>query len=210
MLPGFRVISRAAALTAVLAVSLLAGPEDLYGYDIRYAEQFYKLYHHNLYMYPGDYQENIWYLERALGSDFVNPLNALARIENPDQWERYRYLFYMKVNLELVKQYRLLGAEYDKQTAYFFNAPWKEQNLESLEYAESYYQTALYYWEEAVSWSAKAWELRWLEIEGAHHWADLSYRIEHYELDYEEIIGMDLERLAGVRETFEQMDADTY
>ena len=70
----------------------------VFGYEIRYAEQFYKLYHSNFYMYPTDFGENIWYLEKALGSDFANPLNALALIENQDQWERYRYLFYMHVN----------------------------------------------------------------------------------------------------------------
>jgi hypothetical protein len=182
----------------------------VYGYEVRYAEQFYKLYHSNFYTYPADYNENIWYLEKALSSDFANPLNALALIENRDQWERYRYLFYMQVNLELVRQYRLLGAEYDKRTAYFYNAPWKDQITESLDYAEYFYQTALYYWEEALRWSAQAWELRWLEIERAQNWADLNYRIEHYELDYDEIIGNDLERLSEVRETFNEMDADTY
>ena len=193
-----------------LAGLLISLPGDLHAYDIRYAEQFYELYHSNFYQYPEDFNENIWYLERALGSDFANPLNALARIENPAQWERYRYLFYMQVNLELVKQYRLLGAEYDKRTAYFYNAPWKNEILESLEYAESYYRAALYYWQEALQWSAKAWALRKLEIERAENWADLNYRIEHYDLDYDEIIGKDLDRLQGVREAFQQMDATTY
>jgi len=194
----------------ILALAALLAPGGVFGYEVLYAEQFYRLYHSNLYAYPADFNENIWYLERALRADFANPLNALARIENPEQWERYRYLFYMHVNLELVKQYRLLAAEYDKRTAYFYNAPWKKQNLESLEYAESYYRAALYYWEEAVRWSAEAWDLRRLPIERAEHWADLNYRIEHYDLDYGEIIGIDLERLEGVREAFEEMDARTY
>ena len=183
---------------------------NLYAYDVLYAEQFYKLYHSNLYAYPHDYNENIRYLEKALSSDFVNPQNALARVETHEQWERYRYLFYMHVNLELVKQYRLLAAEYDKRVAYFYNAPWQKQNLESLDYAESYYRAALYYWDEALGWSAKAWDLRRLEIERAQHWADLNYRIEYYDLDYGEIIGMDLERLAGVRADFSEMDEKTY
>ena len=193
----------------ILFIRLLA-PAGLFGYEVRYAEQFYRLYHSNFYSYPSDFNENIWYLERALRSDFANPLNALARIENPHQWERYRYLFYMHVNLELVKQYRLLAAEYDKRTAYFYNAPWRKQNLESLDYAESYYQAALYYWDEALRWSARAWALRRLEIKQAEDWGDLNYRIEHYELDYGEIIEMDLTRLAGVRKAFQEMDAGTY
>ena len=196
-----------ALLAAV--IYLLPSPV-LHSYEVRYAEQFYRLYHSNFYGYPSDFKENIWYLEKALVSDFANPLNALARVDDPEQWERYRYLFSMNVNLELVRQYRLIAAEYDKRTAYFYNAPWKKQNLESLEYAESYYRAALYYWDEAVRWSSKAWDLRFIEIEQANHWADLSYMIEYYELDYGEIIGMDLERLAIVRAAYREMDAGTY
>ncbi|MBN1687288.1 MAG: hypothetical protein JW852_11570 [Spirochaetales bacterium] len=189
---------------------LLLLPGNTYAYEVLYAEQFYRLYHTNFYTYPTDFNENIWYLQRAMRSDFANPLNALARIENTDQWERYRYLFYMQVNLELVKQYRLLAGEYDKRTAYFYNSPWKEQILESLVIAESYYHTALAYWEEALGWSAKAWSLHRLEIERLEQWADLNYRIEHYELDYGEIIGMDLERLNGVRTALLNFDESTY
>ncbi|MBT3274990.1 MAG: hypothetical protein HN368_17680 [Spirochaetales bacterium] len=179
-------------------------------YKIRYAEQFYKLYHQNFYMYPEDYNENIWYLERALSSDFVNPQNALAEVNTPEEWERYRYLFYMHVNLELIKQYRYLGAEYDKRVAYFYNYPWRDQNLESLRYAESYYETALYYWDQALIWSDKAWEISYIELERAQYWADLNYRIEHYDLDYEDILLGDLERLEKVRENFLAMTEDTY
>ena len=202
-------VRRSFSLLFVFTLFLLPA-SLLSGYEVRYAEQFYKLYHSNLYSYPSDFNENIWYLEKALSSDFANPLNALARIDNPAEWERYRYLFYMNVNLELVRQYRLIAAEYDKRTAYFYNSPWKGQNLESLEYAESYYRAALFYWDEAVQWSSKAWDLRFIELERAHHWSDLSYRIEHYELDYGDIIGMDLTRLEEVRAAFQAMDSDTY
>lgn len=190
-------------------VQLIHGPLAS-GYDILYAEQFYKLYHQNLYSYPQDFNENIWYLERALKADFANPQNALARIKTPEEWERYRYLFYMHVNLELTKQYRNLGAEYDKRVAYFYNYPWKQANLKSLRYAQSYYEAALYYWDEALDWSGKAWELQYIELEKTQHWADLNYRIEHYDLDYEDILLRDLERLEMVREDFLSMDTDTY
>jgi hypothetical protein len=192
----------------VLLALLSAGPAS--AYKVLYAEQFYRLYHRNLYTYPSDMLENIWILEHALSADFANPLHAMARIETPEEWERYRYLFYMHVNLELVAQYRLLAAEYDKRVAYFFNAPWRQSNLESLRYAESYYEAAYHYWDEALYWSALAWELRHLHLEEVHAWADDNWRIEQYELDYGEILQDDLDRLAEVRETFEAMDRDTY
>ena len=196
----------------VLLIGLLSVffPCITFGYEVLYAEQFYRLYHQNFYTYPQDFGENLWDLERALAADFANPQNALARVDTPEEWERYRYLFSMHVHLELVKQYRSLGAEYDKRVAYFYNAPWKEQNIKSLEIAESYYESAIYYWKEALAWSQKAWELRYLELERAQYWADINYRIEHFELDYDDILRTDLERLRRVRADFLAMDEDTY
>lgn len=193
----------------LLLIVIISGKVS--AYDVRYAEQFYRLYHQNFYRYPEELLENIWYLENALKSDFANPLHALSRyITDKVEWERYRYLFAMHVNLELVRQYRLLAAGYDKRKAYFFNAPWRDQNLKSLEYAESYYRAALHYWEEALSWSEKAWNLRFIEIDDLQQWMDDNYRIETYDLDYYEIVMLDLDRLEQVRSDFLAMDEDTY
>ena len=203
--------AQAGRLFLLCVVILVVVPlQSAFGYKIIYAEQFYRLYHRQLYMYPQDILENIWYLKEARSSDFANPLNALARVDTPEQWERYRYLFYMHVNLELVRQYRLLASKYDKRVAYFYNAPWKRQNLESLQYAEAYYQEALMYWREALEWSAKAWDLSYIHLEKIQSWADENWRIENYDLDYDEFIQLDLDRLAKVRADFEAMDENTY
>lgn len=181
-----------------------------HGYKIEYAEQFYRLYHQNLYQYPEDYQENIWYLERALRSPFANPLNALAVIQDPRAWQRYRTLFYMHVNLELVKQYRGLGSEYDKREAFFFNYPWKSANLDSLDTAESCYETALLYWEEALVWWSKLHTMPYVHLDEVEEWEDERFRIDRGELDFGEYIGLDLERLGRVRAAFEAMDENSY
>lgn len=196
----------------MIAALLLCGiAVSTYPYKILYAEQFYRLYHQNFYMYPEDFNENIWYLERSLESDFANPLNALSReIETPVEHERYRYLFSMHVNLELTRQYRSLGAGYDKRRAYYFNSPWREMNLNSLRYAESYYEAALYYWEQALEWSHKAWDMRVIELTDLASWQDDNFRIETGDLDYAEILAGDLERLARVRAEFEAMNESTY
>lgn len=196
-------------LCALFLLPVLVSPAG--AYKILYAEQFYRLYHQNFYRYPEDHLENIWYLERALESDFANPLNALTReIETKLDHERYRFLFAMHVNLELTKQYRTLGAGYDKRKAYYFNAPWREMTLRSLRYAESYYEAALYYWEQALEWSHKAWRLRRVDLTDLASWQDDNYRIETGELDYREIISTDLARLRSVRAEFESMDESTY
>ncbi len=179
------------------------------GYDILYAEQFYRLYHDHFHRYPEDTLENIFYLEKALHSDFCNPLNALADIENKKEWERYRNLFYMHVNLKLVELYLTLGNKYDKKEAYFYNYPWKEENLKSLEKAERIYTMARYYWEEALMWAQKC-PLSYLSLEEIQYWEDENFRIKNRDLDYGSIIDSHLERLQNVREAFLSMDENTY
>ncbi len=65
-------------------------PGTASAWRILYAEQYYKLYSLPLHQYPDNTMENISYLELALKADFCNPLYALARIDNPREWERYR------------------------------------------------------------------------------------------------------------------------
>jgi hypothetical protein len=177
---------------------------------IMYAEQYYKLYHEHLHHYPEDTLEDIYYLETALKSDFCNPLYALARIRDKTDWERYRYLFSMHVNLKLVYSYLTLGTKYDKQVAYFYNYPWKRQNLESLATAEQAYKAAYQYWQKAQEWSAKAWAMRSTHIENIEEWQDENFRIETGDLDYKETIDRTLAHLAKVRADFEKMDQTTY
>jgi hypothetical protein len=125
----------------------------LNAYFVTYKEQYYRLFHLHYIQYPDDTMENIYWLEKALRADFCNPLYALALIENEIQWEKYRYLFMMHINIKLAEQHLFLGNKWNKRNAYFYNAPWKDQNLESLETAEICFRTALYYWEEALIWA---------------------------------------------------------
>jgi hypothetical protein len=194
-------LSLALLLFAALAAS---------AYPVYYKEQFYRLFHTHYIEYPDDSIENIYWLERAKKADFCNPLYALARIEDQRHWERYRYLLDMHLNLKLIEQHLALGSKFDKRVAYFFNAPWKEQNLDSLKTAEAAYEAALLYWDEAKALAQKAMAMRWVLLEDASNWTDEAWRIERGELDYERIIGKQLTRLRKVRADFEKMDASTY
>ena len=153
--------------------------------------------------------ENIYWLEQALKADFCNPLYALAKIENKEEWRHYRYLFKMHVNLKLVELYRTLASRYNKRVAYFYNAPWKRQNLESLETAEKMFRLSLYYWRQALSWARKLGYSPYY-LEEIQIWEDESARIRSGELDYGDIIAEDIERLQRVRAQFDSMDANTY
>jgi hypothetical protein len=181
-------------------------------YLVRYKEQFYRLFHLHYIQYPNDTMENIYWLEQAVKADFANPLYALARIEDEVQWEKYRYLFMMHVNLKLIEQYLFLGNKWNKRNAYFYNAPWKEENLASLKTAETCFRAALSYWDAAQEWAEKAREgrFRYINLRNVQYWEDEADRISDQTLDYEKTINRELELLQKVREKFEAMDENTY
>ncbi len=204
------IVGKSSALCAVAALAfsccfLLAPAPGARAYRVLYAEQYYKLYHQHFYQYPDDTMENIHYLEQALKADFANPLYALARIADRQEWAQYRTLFKMHANLKLTELYLTLGSKYDKMTAYFYNAPWKRQNLDSLEQAESAYRLALGYWRESLRWAAGIPRLRY-NLEEIQRWEDEWKRVVTGDLDYREIIDGHLRRLARVRAEFQAMD----
>ncbi len=194
----------------IILALLIIPVSTAFSYKLLYAEQYYKLYHSHYIQYPEDSAENIYYLETALKRPFVNPLNALGIIETQKEWERYRLLFRMHVNLKLIEQYRLLAVKYDKFDAYFYNYPFKNENLKSLQVAELYYNDALYYWDRVLEQVELLDENKYMYIEGLEYWEDELYRIRSGELDYGEFINDDLSRLREVRKAFEAMTPDTY
>ena len=130
--------------TAVLCLILFSSAVSLDAYFVTFKEQFYRLFHMHLQRDPDNFIENIFWLEQALRADFANPLHALALIETEVQWEKYRYLFMMQINLKLTEQYLFLANMWSRRRANFFNAPWREQNLESLDIAENTFHAAMY------------------------------------------------------------------
>lgn len=196
--------------TLALALLLVLAAGAASAFPVYYKEQFYKLYHQHYIQYPDDAIENIYWLEQAKKANFCNPLYALATIEDERHWERYRYLLEMHLSLKLIEQHLALGSKFDKRVAYFYNAPWKVQNLESLKTAESAYRAALAYWKEARELAAKAMGMRFVQLEEVQYWIDEAYRIDSGELDYADVIGDELKRLEKVRADFEKMDASTY
>lgn len=181
-------------------------------YFVEYKEQYYKLYHIHLHQAPDDIVENIYWLEKAINADFCNPLYALGKITTKKEWEKYRYLFMMHLNLKMTEQHLRLGSKFDKQTAYFYNYPWKEQNIDSLSKAENFYNIAMAYWKEAKIWAEKAniREFQFMIFDDLMGWEDEREKIALGTLNYERTINRELRRLAKVREEFMNMDDSTY
>ena len=194
--------------TAIIGIFLFTTIVPLNAYFVTYKEQYYRLFHLHLIQYPDDTMENIYWLEQAMKADFANPLYALALIENETEWEKYRYLFNMHLNLKMIEQYLFLGNKWNKRRAYFYNAPWKEQNLESLETAETCYRTALHYWGAAKEWATKARirRLHFITLPKVQFWEDEALRVDTGELDYAKIINRELTLLQNVRERFQAME----
>jgi hypothetical protein len=199
-------------LLAIFTLLTLIPASSLNAYFVTYKEQYYRLFHLHYVQYPDDTMENIYWLEQAVKADFCNPLYALALIENETQWEKYRYLFMMHVNIKLAEQHLFLGNKWNKRNAYFYNAPWKEQNLDSLETAETCFRTALYYWEEALVWAGKHKDkrFRYINLKEIQFWEDEAARIEDKTLNYGKTINRELALLQSVREKFQAMDENTY
>ena len=184
----------------------------VFPYFVEYKEQYYKLYHIHYAQEPDDIVENIYWLERAINADFCNPLYALGKISTKKEWEKYRNMFMMHLNLKMVEQHLRLGSKFDKEIAYFYNYPWKEQNIESLSKAEELYQTALIYWYEAKLWAEKAniKEFQFLFLDDLPSWENERERIALGDLNYERTIKRELLRLQKVREDFMNMNDTTY
>jgi hypothetical protein len=211
--PAWTIALRRRALGLCLGLLLAAVPAmDLSAYRLQTKEQLWSLYHQHLNAGSLEIAENIHWMEEALRADFNNPLNALCPIKDKTEWEKYRYLFTMHLNLKLVDQYLLWATQFNKREAYFFNAPWQQLNLESLDKAEKLFRYALVYWEDAKKWAKQANDpkYRWTELPGIQAWADEGWRIMNGDLDYAAIIDKHLGKLAQVRQAFRNMDQNTY
>jgi len=192
---------------ALLAAAMLFAAIPADGAPIVFTEQFYGLFRMRLQREPGNHLENIHWLERALAADFANPLHALATIDDETQWEKYRLLFRMHLNVKIAEQYLFLSSQWSRRQAFFFNAPWREQNLESFEIAEGFIAAASFHWEEAVRWAAQARDarFRFVDLPRVQFWTDSAHRIGTGDLDYGRTIRRELANIERMREMFRAM-----
>ncbi|MDR3283589.1 MAG: hypothetical protein LBS97_00210 [Treponema sp.] len=181
-------------------------------YTVIYKEEFYRLYHVHYQQRPDDVIENIYWLEKAVKADFCNPKFAFAKIETETDWEKYRSLFMMHLSLKLIEQHLRLGKTWDIQAAHFYDAPWKDAYLRDLETTDKCYRAGLYYWEEAKKWAEQAagGKFRFLVLTGVQNWEDERERITNGKLDYGKIITRELSRIENLKQTFQNMDENTY
>ena len=183
-------------------------PIKAFAYMVKFKEDWYKLYHVHYQQYPDDCIENIYWLEKAAQADFCNPQFADFKVESEKQWEKYRYLFQMHINLKLIEQHLRLGRTYDKKCIYFYDAPWKEEYLRNMEKALTCYKAGLYYWQEAKVWCEKSSNasFNFLYITEKQNWEDERERIVKGELNYEKMLNREISRLEKNIEELNSME----
>lgn len=191
-----------------VAIALIFTVSPAFSYMVKYKEDYYKLFNVHYQQYPDDVMENIYWLEKAVHADFCNPLYAGVKIDNEDDWEKYRYLFMMHINLKLIEQHLRLGRTYDKKTAKFYDAPWKDLYIENLKKAKSCYEAGLYYWQEAKLWAEKAnvGKFKFLFLTDIQNWEDERERVGNGNLDYDKILNREISRVQAVIDDFEKME----
>ena len=84
------------------------------------------------------------------------------KITTKTEWEKYRYLFQMHLNLKLIEQHLRLGRIYDKKVAYFYDAPWKDEYLRNIEKAIACYERCIV----ASYWRCGAFQSEFLFFNG--------------------------------------------
>lgn len=198
-----RIISLLFVVFIVFSVS-----SPVYAYVVKYKEDWYKLYHVHYQQYPDDCIENIYWLEKAVQADFCNPLFVDIKITTEKEWEKYRYLFQMHINLKLIEQHLRAGRTFDKKCIYFYDAPWKDEYLRNMETALTYYKAGLYYWKEVKVWceKANASSFNFLYITDKQNWEDERERIVTGELDYEKMLNREISRLEKNIKQLNEMD----
>lgn len=182
--------------------------ENANAYMVKYKEDYYRLYHVHYQQYPDDCMENIYWLEKAVKADFCNPQFAEVKIKTEKEWEKYKYLFQMHLNLKLIEQHMRLGRIYDKREIYFYDGPYKDEYLRNLEKCLSCYKAGLYYWQEAKLWAEKAnaSSFNYLFITGKQAWEDERERISNGKLDYEKILTREINRVEKNIKELNEMD----
>ncbi len=166
----------------------------------RYVEDFYSLYYLPNKMENQDLNRNIFWLRWALAAPFAPPLFALKPPKNEQAYEKYKKLMRMHLHYLVTKNFVFLAARFDKHRPVFYNLPYKEDILKSLNIAEYLYQEAQKEWQKVLPYYQ---ELRRVRVRTELNFLEDSlYRIYTKELDYDRVIKRKLKKLSKTKAYF--------
>ncbi|MEQ9367293.1 MAG: hypothetical protein RIF32_23885 [Leptospirales bacterium] len=162
-------------------------------------EDFYQLYGLPHHYKTGEVKESIYFLVQALTHRFRHPRNALCKIENEQQYHKYRLLMFMQINLVIMRMFLRLGSLYDKRHLYFHDLDFADDLEISFLVARTYYTAARLYWKQAVNYAEQANEYRFeldLPTIESHR-----FNIVQGKLNFDRIIDRHLYRVEAKLET---------
>ncbi|AHE63100.1 hypothetical protein [Borrelia parkeri] len=171
-----------------------------------YAEQWYVIFNEQMKKNPNSYKRNIFFLQNALKYPFGNPNYSLSKVETREEWDKYKLLFKMHVNLLLVKQHLYLGDLFDTRYTYFYKTPKKKGILENLNKSTNFYKIAAEYYTEALKYHKQLQKYKFtkMQSDGITNWEDEYHRIETKELNYYDIIERELTRIEQTKKFFQK------
>lgn len=163
-------------------------PFKQHKYEPMFFEDFYELYglpHHYKTL---EVKESIYFLVQALTHKFRHPSKALCKIENEQQYHKYRILMFMQSNYLIMRMFLRLGSLYDKRHLYFHDMDFSDDLEISFLIARTYYMEAEKYWKLTKDYAKKADDYRFeLDLPGIE---SRRYQIMNGELDFDRIIAL--------------------
>lgn len=166
---------------------------------LKYVEEFYRLYTENHMGSTASVHRNLVYLQYALNSPYIHPIQALCKIKTRDEHAKYRLLLRTRIAFLLAKGFVKLGYRFDKKDINYFNMEFKKDLRESFDIARHYYKEAIVYWHEARRVAARVMEgeHRRLRLEGAliEDIRDETARIYYGDINYRKTIDFRMREL---------------
>jgi hypothetical protein len=121
-----------------------------------YLEDYYLLYGMKQYYDENSLRANIAKMNAALNSKFRHPSEALVKIETEQEYDKYKDLMVMHINMLIMRDIMKIAVRYDKQKIYFYNLDYAQIISDSLDEADKLYEQALPYWDEAHKYAERA------------------------------------------------------
>ena len=137
-------------LLFLLIILALVLPESLLARRLIYKEEFYRIYYLPQKYVNDDLTRTIHWLSWARVSPFAPPIQALKPHEDEQDYLKYKALINMHIDYLLTKNTAYLAARFDKHRPVYFNKPYAEDILKSLDIAEYLYNQAEIYWERTL------------------------------------------------------------
>ena len=131
-------------------------PKRLHQWQPRFVEDFWLLVNLRQHYNEEEIRRNIYFLKTALKAKFRHPSQALCKIRTPEEYHKYRLLFFMHIHFLIMRSYLRLGSLFDKRHLYFYNLDFAPELEKSFQLALGFYKEALTYWQKVLKYAQEA------------------------------------------------------